>query len=441
MASASSAAERRLKLDESILTQQHDVASHARLSSLLQEVDHLAKKMNTGSSSGAADNNMQLEQLTCTNRQQAAQIQSLSQAAAQREALIGQLQAQLATVRLHDQQLQQQVQAEREQHQQVARQVEQHLQFLKGLAAGAHPQAAHWELLLRLTNAMLQSQGWLQRLSERCAQQGVELPEECVNALAQLGSAANLVSSLGYMAAADGGAGQATRTFGAAGVDQPLQAPPAVQAQPAGQSQAPQAPASPLQMLAEVSQNGDKPKSMDQEALAQQPHASGGFAPPPRPPVRAVPVAATLCRSATGSAANGAGGSGESVMAAPAGMAPAATASSVGSVVAQNVPQSPAWPLGQSPAWSEVAHFLQHNSPSCSLSPSTFCTLLSSPDLHQLESPKVGGIPGLLTGGLSSSSATALSSTNGAAGANANGPVFSQFKRRQQTSLPSNLKV
>ena len=39
------------------------------------------------------------------------------EAAAQREALIGQLQAQLATVRLHDQQLQQQVQAEREQHQ------------------------------------------------------------------------------------------------------------------------------------------------------------------------------------------------------------------------------------------------------------------------------------------------------------------------------------
>ena len=165
----------------------------------------------------------------------------------------------------------------------------------------------------------------------------------------------------------------------------------------------------PVQMLAEVSQNGDKPKSMDQEAQQQQ-HVSGGFAPPPRPPVRAVPVAATLCRSATGSAANGAGGSGESVMAAPAGMAPAATASSVGSVVAQNVPQSPAWPLGQSPAWSEVAHFLQHNSPrcatcqaprashatshrhltrvacwrSCSLSPSTFCTLLSSPDLHQV---------------------------------------------------------
>ena len=70
---SSSGEERRLKLDESILTQQHDVASHARLSSLLQEVDHLAKKMNTGSSfSGATDNNKQLEQLTCTNRQQAA---------------------------------------------------------------------------------------------------------------------------------------------------------------------------------------------------------------------------------------------------------------------------------------------------------------------------------------------------------------------------------
>jgi hypothetical protein len=42
MASSGSAAERRLKLDESILTQQHDVASHARLSSLLQEVTQSA---------------------------------------------------------------------------------------------------------------------------------------------------------------------------------------------------------------------------------------------------------------------------------------------------------------------------------------------------------------------------------------------------------------
>ena len=100
---------------------------------LCPQVDHLAKKMNTGSNSGATDNNMQLEQLTCTNRQQAAQIHSLSQAAAQREALIGQLQAQLATARLHDQQLQQQVQAEREQHQQVARQVSSNALGMYGL--------------------------------------------------------------------------------------------------------------------------------------------------------------------------------------------------------------------------------------------------------------------------------------------------------------------
>lgn len=290
----------------------------------------------------------------------------------------------------------------------------------------------------------------------------------------------------------------------------------------------------PVQMLAEVSQNGDKPKSMDQEAQQQQ-HLPGGFAPPPRPPVRAVPVAATLCRSATGSAANGAGGSGESVMAAPAGMAPAATASSAGSVIAQNVPQSPAWPLGQSPAWSEVAHFLQHNSPRCATCRGASCVTrhrTPPPDargllaqlfivaFHVLHAAQFArspsGVPhasalalcrvgrgthasvlptcaarvseggrhsGLadrfaepprgpfarlrchawptprsslpvqvveraptpgwfcLAGGLSSSSATALSSTNGAAGANANGPVFSQFKRRQQTSLPSNLKV
>ena len=37
----------------------------------------------------------------------------------------------------------------------------------------------------------------------------------CINAIAQLGSAANLVSSLGYMAAADGGAGQAAHTYSA----------------------------------------------------------------------------------------------------------------------------------------------------------------------------------------------------------------------------------
>lgn len=58
-------------------------------------------------------------------------------------------------------------------------QMEQHYQILKGFTANAHPATAHRELLLRLTNVMLQSHGWLQRLAERCAQQHVELPEEC----------------------------------------------------------------------------------------------------------------------------------------------------------------------------------------------------------------------------------------------------------------------
>ena len=59
----------------------------------------------------------------------------------------------------------------------------------------------------------------------------------------------------------------------------------------------------------------------------------------------------------------------------------------------------------------------------------------------QLESPKVG-TQGLLTGGLSASAVPAQAGANGGPGANgATGPVFSQFKRRQQTCLPSNLKV
>jgi len=205
------------------------------------------------------------------------------------------------------------------------------------------------------------------------------------------------------------------------------QAPHPHTAQQAPQDAQTEGPASPLWMLADVSQGGDTSRNADN---AGQPSASSGaalLAPPPRPPpVRAVPVAATLCRSAVCNVANGTATSAEM----------ASTSAAGGSVPAQNATQqSPAWPFGHSPGFSEVAHYLQNNSPSCSLSPSTFCTLLSSPDLHQLESPRVGGaLPQDAT--LSAASWTACS--NAPASATHPPPGFSQFKRRQ-TCLPSNL--
>ena len=84
-------------------------------------MDQLAKKAEGGNLQSSGESTVQLEQLTSANRQQTEQIQSLSQAAAHREALIGQLQAQLATARLSVQQHQQQLQAEREQNMQARR--------------------------------------------------------------------------------------------------------------------------------------------------------------------------------------------------------------------------------------------------------------------------------------------------------------------------------
>ena len=230
----------------------------------------------------------------------------------------------------------------------------------------------------------------------------------CVNALAQLGSAASLVHSLGFLAMPEAGpscAGGEARSFAngdpqhaqqavhaamhahaaaAMQVAQPVQAgshatapaaphatqqmaPTAQQVAPQALEQAPhphtaqqapqdaqtEGPASPLWMLADVSQGGDTSRNADN---AGQPSASSGaalLAPPPRPPpVRAVPVAATLCRSAVCNVANGTSAE------------MASTSAAGGSVPAQNATQqSPAWPFGHSPGFSEVAHYLQNNSP------------------------------------------------------------------------------
>lgn len=228
----------------------------------------------------------------------------------------------------------------------------------------------------------------------------------CVNALVQLGSAASLVHSLGFLAMPEAGPSCASgevRSFasgdpqhaqqavhaamhvhGAAAtqVAQAVQAgahataPAASHAaqqvaksafeqapHPHTAQQAPQdrqtepPPASPLWMLADVSQGGDTTRNADNRG---QPSASSGeapLAPPPRPPpVRAVPVSAALRRSAACHVANGTATSAEIAM------APTSAAGS--SVSAQNATQqSPAWPFGYSPGFSEVAHCLQNNSP------------------------------------------------------------------------------
>ena len=87
---------------------------HPRMQALMQQVEGAAKAQ-TGEVAATAVRNLPLEQLASNARSQAEQIQSLSAAAAQREALIGQLQVQLTTTRMQLQQLQQQVTTECEQ--------------------------------------------------------------------------------------------------------------------------------------------------------------------------------------------------------------------------------------------------------------------------------------------------------------------------------------
>ena len=234
----------------------------------------------------------------------------------------------------------------------------------------------------------------------------------CVNALSQLGSAASLVHSFGFLAMPDAGpscAGGEARSFahgdlqhaqqavhaamhahGAAAIPvaQSVQAgsqatatavphatqhmaPPAQQVAPQALEQAPHphtaqqtqqdaqtdGPASPLWMLADVSQGGDTSRSADSAGQPSSAPGAAPLAPPPRPPpVRAVPVSATLRRSAVCNVANGTATSAESAM--------ATTSAAGSSVPAQSATQqSPAWPFGHSPGFSEVAHYLQNNSP------------------------------------------------------------------------------
>ena len=180
-------------------------AMRARLSNLMQEVDTLAKKDAGLSRSLAppAASATSLEQLTSANREQANHIHTLTETAAKREAAIGQMQArrrpppaprpaapprarspppaasraqvQLAQAQVVARQIQEGAQAERQrltqQHHATMMQAQQQLE--ESLAGAARQNTSLQELLHRLVTIIVNTNGWLHRLAQRCASQSV----------------------------------------------------------------------------------------------------------------------------------------------------------------------------------------------------------------------------------------------------------------------------
>jgi len=181
-------------------------AMRARLSNLMQEVDTLAKKDAGLSRSLAppAASATSLEQLTSANREQANHIHTLTETAAKREAAIGQMQArrravptpplgppprrarspppaasraqvQLAQAQVVARQIQEAAQAERQrltqQHHTTMMQAQQQLE--ESLAGAARQNTSLQELLHRLVTIIVNTNGWLHRLAQRCASQSV----------------------------------------------------------------------------------------------------------------------------------------------------------------------------------------------------------------------------------------------------------------------------
>ena len=382
----------------------------------LSQVDTLAKRDTPQQL--APPESMQLERLISTNREQQAEIARLNQAAAQREALVAQLQVLLTQSRIQVQQAHQSqqqavqaAQAERDnlvaQHQLVLQQSQQshtvqhqqvQQQLQQGLAAASQSQVAQQVVVGRLASFLTQTHHWLHCLSQRCASQSVELPIECASALNLLQSVSSVTAAL----AADG----ANTVPAAEPARPPLTAPAAQMAIPMPMPLAPavappataaSAHASHLaaRSSAEAADPASSSLSSGLEILAQASQVddtagapAGEAAGPSRAPARA--------------AAGACGGVSGALPVAPSSVAPAMTAtyaampslaesvafapmaSSSGSSTTSSI-----WPDGAA-AGSAHASFLagvENGNPA--LSPSTFCSLLSSPDLHQLMSPQM----------------------------------------------------
>uniref|UniRef100_A0A7S3ATE0 Uncharacterized protein n=1 Tax=Haptolina ericina TaxID=156174 RepID=A0A7S3ATE0_9EUKA len=420
-----------------------DQAIQQRLNVILHEANELAKQqaVEPATAAVAAEGSepaLPLERLIHDNREQTAQIETAAKDAAQREALIGQLQAQLAQSRLQmAQMLRDGKQAQEQlvaQHTQMTKQVQEQYQQRaldeQRLGAATHSFAAYQVEIQRLNLLMSQSYQLLQSLADRCASQQIELPSECASALAllQRGIAGNSVGECRVVGNCSG-----------------------------------RLPPSPgLQILAEASQKGDvrafrpledgRMEMDDVYAYRAQgaPSVAGAsygrtFV---RATVRATPIAAAQCSSDSRNAP-------QDHEAAPP-LLPAARNSAApcmqpfSSQGGDHFPaptrtnELPARPPSTEPSPGQFGGV----TPSLPFSPSMFCTLLSSPDLQQLMSPKFPSTlgswqktPGLVAP--PSQSSAAVVGLASETGSSLNGSKFAQYRRRpqQNAGLPSDMVV
>jgi len=196
-----------------------------------------------------------------------------------------------------------------------------------------------------------------------------------------------------------------------------------------------QLPPSPgLQILAETAREVGRGAG-DHQHAPTAPASTG------RAVVKATPIVAQSAPRP--SAAVGATEAGAAPNSMAAGLPPPASDTATG-VDDRGWPRTCAPPVGASPGFGNAT---------VPFSPSMFCTLLSSPDLQQLMSPDMLNGLTQTPAGFTPAIRSAQSRTPAAAGAlpAARGgqssvapppnPTFSQFKRRQQAGLPSDMNV
>ena len=436
-----------------------DPAFQSRMSSLLHEVDAAAKKQVGGALAGAggADDH-QLERLISTNREHVAEIARLNQGAAQREALVASLQVQLTQARIQVQQAQdaeeahqserdrlvsqqahmvQQAQAQLAQQQQ---QLQQQLQT--GLAAAAQSQAAQQAVVCRMASFLSRTHQWLQCLSNRCAAQSLEYPIECTNALNLLKSVATITDAfasppegapaIAAEAPAAAAAAHAAIVHSGTAPHPAIHAamPPPHVAMPPPSHAATAAMHRDPAMLPAATPMPAFARAAAPAALAAAIHQA-----PPAPAEKVVQATGKTAAAVAASsglemlavASEGAdeqepGGSGLAPRPAPG--LPTAAASTSAQLV--DVTAAPTSALESTACSPSLIQLPAQPTPPIGLSPSNFCSLLSSPDLTQLMSPHMspGGV-------------WANGANGGATGASL------QFKRRQtgSSNLASNMAI
>ena len=364
-------------------------------------------------------------------------------------------------------------------------------QLHQGLAAASQSQAAQQVIVGRLASFLSQTHHWLQLLAGRCASQNVDLPVEVTSALNLLQSVASVTSA--FTGGTSGEAPDAASAQHAMAYSdsssESMRGPPSkvakvsingggqegmsVQEAMAAAQKLP--PAQMQQMAQAIAQQSGGPSAAAAMQAAQR--MPGGFSSSADSFAAAVANATKLlpaaneASAAQRAAAQGASGV-ASAMEPAAGLELLAAATGSGNgesqAGAQNAAEQPAdaesarkaaaaamlgasgpgahprgldapaaggecdlpFP-GMSPAFGLATPVLGN----ATFSPSAFCSLLNSPDLHQLMSPDMNNGP--QAGGQRAPFGGAVAS---ASASNAQS-VFAQFKRRQGSSLAPNMAV